>query len=119
MGKPTLIENFKAGAVVAPYRICMPGSDDDHAVQAAAATSGMFGVSDSLGADAAEGRVDIVTAGVAEVEYGGAVTRGAPLTSDASGRAVAAASGNRVIGIARVSGVSGDIGLAQLAPGVY
>jgi hypothetical protein len=119
--KPILTENFDAGAPIAPYRICKPGAADGEALQAAAAADAMDGVSDSLGADAAGDRVDIHTIGVVEVEYGGAVTRGDELTSDANAKAITAAPGvgvnMRVIGPARVSGVAGDIGLVRLAPG--
>ena len=119
--KPLLTENLTAGAAIAPYRICKAGAADLTAIQAAASTAGMFGVSDSLGAAAANDRVDIYTAGVVDVEYGGAVTRDDLLTADADGKAVAAAPAAgvnaRIIGIARVSGVLGDIGLVQLAPG--
>ncbi len=119
--KPILTENFTAGAAIAPYRICKPGAADGAALQAAANTDAMDGVSDSLGAAAAGDRVDIHTMGVVEVEYGGTVTRGGQLTSDADGKAIAAAPGAgvnmRVIGLARVSGVAGDICLVRLAPG--
>lgn len=115
--KPILTENFTAGAAIAPYRICKLGAADGEAIQAAAAADAMFGVTDELGADATGDRVDIFTVGTVEVEFGGAVTRGAQLTADADGKAITGAAGNRVIGVARVSGVAGDIGLVQLAPG--
>ena len=114
--KPKLTENFTAGAAIAPFRICKPGASDGLAVQAAAVGDFSFGVSDSLGAAINE-RVDIHTMGVVDVEYGAAVTRGALLTSDADGKAVTAVATNRTIGVARVSGVAGDIGKALLAPG--
>jgi hypothetical protein len=114
--KPKLTENFTAGAAIAPYRICKPGAADGVAIQAAAAADLSFGVSDSLGA-ASGARVDIHTMGPVEVEYGGVVGRGAQLTSDVDGKAVTAVAGNRTIGIARVSGVAGDIGLVLLAQG--
>jgi len=119
--KPLLIENFDAEAAINPYRIVKHGANDYGAAQASAVSDALFGVSDSLGADAAGDRVDIITAGLAEVEYGGNVTRGDWLTSDANGKAIAAspATGvnNNTIGQARISGVSGDIGKVQLAPG--
>ena len=115
--KPILTENFTAEAAVSPYRICKAGAADGGALMGAAATDALFGVADELGADAAGDRLDIHTVGLAEVEYGGAVTRGDQLTSDASGRGVTAAAGNRGVGIARVSGVLGDIGQVQISPG--
>ncbi|EHN77499.1 hypothetical protein SMCF_2974, partial [Streptomyces coelicoflavus ZG0656] len=57
------------------------------------------------------------------VEYGGPVTRGARLTSDAEGRAVAAAPAAgqtvEIIGRAMVSGVLGDFGKANLSRSTY
>lgn len=114
--KPKLTENFTAGAAIAAFRICKPGAADGLAVQAAAVGDFAFGVSDSLGAAINE-RVDIHTMGVVDVQYGGAVTRGALLTSDANGKAVTAVATNRTIGVARVSGVLDDIGSVLLAPG--
>jgi hypothetical protein len=67
-------------------------------------------------------RTDIVHTGIADVEFGGTVTRGGPVTSDANGRAVAAApaagSNVRIIGFAVNSQVSGDIGPVLLEPGL-
>ena len=122
MNNPGLIKNFKAGADIAPYRIVKFGSDDDSMIQSTGATDDMLGVSDSLGANAGD-RVDVILTGACEVEYGGTVTRGKPLTSDSEGRAVQAApaAGTKVniIGYAAVSGVSGDIGSVRIAPGVF
>lgn len=117
----TLVKQFKAGAAIAKYRIVKFGSSDEHVVQAAAAADALFGVSVEVGADAAEDRLDVVVAGIAEVEFGGTVTRGALVTSDASGKAVAAAPAQganvRVLGVARVSAAAGDIGSVILSPG--
>ncbi len=115
--KPLLTENFTAGAPILPYRICKAGAADGEALQAAAAGEFMFGVTDSLGAAATGDRVDVFTVGTVEVELGATVVRGAQLTADSVGRAVTGAAGNRVVGIARVSGVVGDIVLVQLSPG--
>jgi hypothetical protein len=87
MNKPTLITNHVAEAAVEKYRIVKFGSTDDYVAQAAADTDAPMGVSGELAADLGE-RVDIVREGIAEVEYGGAVTRGDELTSDADGKAV-------------------------------
>jgi hypothetical protein len=116
----TQIKGFNAGAAITKNRIVKHGAADGAAIQAAAATDAMFGVSYQL--DTASGAtVDVVTEGMAKVEYGGTVTRGDPLTSDASGKAVTAAPAagvnNRIIGYAQVSGVSGDFGLTSIEPG--
>ena len=115
-----LITNYNAGAKVEPYRIVKHGSGDRVVVQAAAAADAMIGVSDQLGANAAGDPMDVIHSGMAEIEFGGNVTRGQPLTSDADGKAIAATvDGCRTIGFAEVSGVSGDIGSVLIAPGFY
>jgi hypothetical protein len=109
-------KGFLAGGVISAKRIVKFGSADNAVVQAAAATDSLIGVSDLAAASGAQ--VDVVMSGIAIVEYGGNVTRGALLTADASGKAVSAApaagSNNRIVGVAMVSGVSGDLGAVQL-----
>lgn len=120
MHDPIKTKTFKPGAAISGYRIVKFDSDDDTVIQGAAATDLLMGVANSLGAAATEDRVDVHVAGIAEVEYGGVVTRGNELTSDGDGKAVAAAPAagvnNRIIGIAMKSGVSGDIGSVLIAP---
>lgn len=117
---PLLTKNYTAEAAVTAYRIVKHGTADGQVVQGAAATDALLGVAGKLGASTGE-RIDIYTQGLVEVEYGGNVTRGDPLTSNASGQAVAAAPAagvnNRIIGFAEVSGVSGDIGKVDIAKG--
>lgn len=116
-----LVKTQIAGAAIGAYKIVKPGASADTVVQAAAATDKSIGVSD-LGADAAGDRVDVVIDGVARVVYGGNVAYGDPLTSDANGNAVVAApaagANARVIGIAMLAGVAGDIGAVRLSPSV-
>ena len=107
-----------AGGAVASHRIVKYGDADGKVVQSAAAEDAHVGVS-GRASTASGGRVEIARAGIADVQYGGNVARGALLTADADGKAVAAADGNRVIGIAEVSGVAGDIGQVLLAPGLH
>lgn len=115
-----LITNFNAGAEVRPYRIVKFGASDKTAVQAAAATDASIGVADQMGAASAGDPLDVIRSGIAEVEFGGNVTRGAWLTADADGKAVATTTdGAQVIGRAEVSGVDGDIGSVLIAPGMY
>lgn len=119
MNSPTKTLTFDAGAAITKRRIVKPGSADYAVIQGAAATDFLLGVTTDVDADA-DDRVDVIVSGVAEVEYGGAVTRGALLTADADGKAVVAAPAagvnNRVIGIAVISGVSGDIGSVLISP---
>jgi len=120
-GNPVLHKFYLSGGEVIKHRIVKWGNDDDHVIQAADTTDAMMGVSDALGADAAEKGLDVIRSGLAPVEYGGNITRGEPLTSDADGKAVAAAPGAgvnmRIIGFAEESGTPGDIGLVSLEPG--
>lgn len=121
MANTLLNRNYTAGGAIAAFRIVKCGSNDGEVVQAAAATDFLMGVCESVGPASGE-RCDIVKAGVADVEFGGTVTRGGPVTSDANGKAVAAAPGagtnNRIIGFAEVSAVSGDIASILIAPGL-
>lgn len=121
MSQPTHIKNYSAGAAISGYRIVKYDTSDGQAVQATSATDALMGIADRLGADAADDRVDVIKAGIAEVELGGTVTRGDPLTADADGKAVAAApvagANDRIIGFAEVSGVAGDIIDCFIAPG--
>jgi hypothetical protein len=114
MNHPGVTHNFVAGGAIGANRIVKFGSGDTTVLQATAATESLLGVTTEIAALITE-RCDVILSGVAEVEYGGVVTRGARLTADADGKAVAASAGNRVIGIAMVSGVSGDIGSVLLA----
>lgn len=111
-------KGFLAGGAIAAKRIVKFGSSDTAVVQGAAATDLLIGVSDLAAESGAQ--VDVVLGGVAIVEYGGNVTRGQLLTADSNGKAVAAApaatASNRTIGVAMVSGVSGDLGAVHLAP---
>lgn len=121
MGNHVLNRNGVAEAAIAPFRIVKFGAADGGYVQAAAAADALAGVSEGITVLSGE-RLDVIKIGIADVEFGGAVTRGQPLTADADGKAVAAApaagANVRIIGFAEVSGVAGDIGQALVAPGV-
>lgn len=119
----TLTKNYYAGAAIPKRRIVKFGAADNQVLLGAgsAATEFLIGVSTEI--DVVTGEpVDIIREGFADVEYGGTVTRGQPLTSDGTGRAIAAAPGAgvnfRIIGFAEVSAVVGDIGPAFITPGI-
>lgn len=112
-----LTRNFKAGAAISPYRFVKAGAADYEVLQNAAATTEALGASNQLGAAAAGDPVDVVMAGIAEIELGEYVTRNAKLTSDANGKGVAAAAGNQSAGIALASGAAGAIIEVLLTPG--
>jgi hypothetical protein len=56
--------------------------------------------------------------GIAQVELGGTVAAGGKVTTDVNGKAVAAATGNVVLGTCIVGGASGAIGAILLTPNV-
>jgi hypothetical protein len=70
-----------------------------------------MGVASHDAADNAKVRIQL--AGIAVVKAGGTIAKGALVTSDAAGKAVAAAPGagvnNRILGIAQESAVNGDL----------
>lgn len=105
---PLLDKTFVAGGAIAPYRLVKFGSSDTTLLQAAAATDALLGVSGQIGAASGE-VLDVTLVGIGEVEAGDNITRGNQLTSDASGKAVAASAGNVVIGKALMSAAAGDI----------
>ncbi len=119
MANQVLAKNYTAGGAIAAFRIVKLGANDGEVVQAAAATDLLIGVTGELGPASGE-RVDVQKIGITRIEFGGTVTRGNPVTSDASGKAVAAApaagANVRIIGFAEVSAVSGDIADVLLAP---
>lgn len=117
MANETLIKSYLAGAAIATNRIVKFDTSDGVVIQAAAAADLSIGVCGAV-APASGERVDIVQAGIAEVEFAGVVARGALVTADANGKGVAAASTNRTIGMALVTTAAGDIAPVLLAPSV-
>lgn len=121
MNIPGTTKGYTAEAAIGAHRIVKHGTADGQAVQGAADTDALMGISTELPSDEGE-TVDVVKTGLADVEYGGAVTRGDPLTSDSVGRAVkaapAAGENANLVGYAEVSGVLGDIGSAAIFPSV-
>jgi hypothetical protein len=119
MANPGLIKQYRCTTEIQPHRIVEFGAADFLVTTATSAGTGGIGVSDSMGSNASN-RIDVLRSGLADVMYGGTVTRGQPLTNDTQGRAVAATGSDRVVGVAEISGASGDIGLVFLynsAPG--
>lgn len=106
MANPGTYKTYKAEGEIAPYRVIALGAGV--VSQAAAADAALIGTTDELGKQS-NGNVDVALSGLPEVECGAVITPGAALTSDAQGRAVPAASGNRVIGFALSAGAEGVI----------
>ena len=123
MRNQILNKTYTAEGVIPPYRLVKFGVVDGGILVAAAASDKLIGVNDRIPINPIGDRGDIVRMGIAEVEYGGTVAAGDLLTSDASGRAIvatAAAGVNvRIIGIAEVAGVLGDIGSMLIEPGSF
>jgi hypothetical protein len=112
MSNPLLHKNFLAGGAIAAFRI-VRFSAADTVVQASAVGDGLIGVNDDAPALSGE-RCDVVMSGMCFVEAGAAFSAGARLTTDAQGRAVAAAPAagvnNAIIGMAVDAAVAaGDI----------
>jgi hypothetical protein len=121
MRNEMLSKSYTAEGVIGAYRLVKFGAADGGVLVAAAPADKIIGVNGRMPFAAIGDRGDVVRMGIAEVEYGGAVAAGDLLTSDASGRAVVAApaagANNRIIGVAEVAGVLGDIGSLMLEPG--
>lgn len=107
-----LVKTFIAAATINEYRIIKFGTKDRDALQASAASDKFAGVAGlPRGTTALAGEpIDVIKDGIADVTYGGTVAAGDFLTSDAQGRAVVAAVGDFIIGVAQVAGVVGDLG---------
>ncbi|KPF98814.1 hypothetical protein IP86_10830 [Rhodopseudomonas sp. AAP120] len=108
------IKAHTADAAIRGNRIVAFHASKQAAIEGASNTAALIGVSTLPGAPK-DGVVDVVQSGPAEVVLGGNVDRGAQVTSDDQGRAVAlpapavAAKTVRTIGQVQTSGVEGDI----------
>jgi hypothetical protein len=112
-----LTKTLLAGAAILKNRIVVFGADDTHVIMASTATGTSIGISDNLGATAAEDTIDVIMNDIALVTLGGTVTAGDLLTADATGRAITTTTAtNRVIGVAMESGVIDDIGSVLISP---
>ena len=122
MRNELLVKPFVAGGVINPFRFFTAGSVAGQIIQATGATVPLLGVVDILGAVAVGDRTDGVLFGAMEVEYGGVVAYGDPLTSDSQGRAVkanyVAGAAVCISGYAMDAGVLGDIGSVLIVPSV-
>lgn len=118
MRNELFIKACYAASALPKFRIVKHGNADAVAALAIAGTDACFGVTDSLGANGPNDPVDIIRGGIASVTYGGTVTRGDPLTAGADGKAVKAATGQRVLGFAEQSGVANDVGSVFISPHV-
>lgn len=120
MSTNSLRKSMIAEAAVAAFRAVKFGTADGNVIVGAAAADNLIGVADNVGQATAGGRLDVIIQGEAEAEAGAAITRGARLTTDATGRVVTAVATNGVIGIAMVSAAAaGDIIKINVAPSSF
>jgi hypothetical protein len=120
MGQLVAVRSFVAEAAISANRVVTFGATDDNVLTAVAVTSTLIGIVEGVSPVLGE-RVDVTMTGIADLQIGAGVTRGAYITVDAQGRGVAAAPAagvnNNVIGVALQSGVSGDIIPVLISPG--
>lgn len=107
MAQPRHIKTFVSPGAVAGRTLVTFGAADGEVVTATAATDTLIGVAERIGSRD-NNRVDVVVGGIADAVAGGNITRGDILTTNASGKAITASAGDRVIGIAMVSAVADD-----------
>lgn len=103
----SLSRTYSASGPIPPRRILAFTATGAVKV-ASAATDKFCGVSDAA-LEVPDGRrIDALMSGFQKLDIGGVVAFGDRLTSDATGRAIVAAAGNRVIGIALQDATAGD-----------
>ena len=120
MSNPLLFKAYVAGGAINPYRIVRI-TNADTVEQAAAVLNTLIGVNTDLPIVSGE-RVEVMMQGIAWVEAGAAIAVGVPVTSDSSGRGIAAApaagANQRIIGFALDAAVAaGDQIRVLLSPG--
>lgn len=107
--------SLTATAAITRRRFVIAGATARTCTQASAATQVAIGVAEEAAA-AAGAEVPVRVLGVVQAEAGAAITAGAQVTTDASGRAIAAATGNNVYGVAQTAaGAAGDTVMVLLA----
>jgi hypothetical protein len=120
MSNPGLAKTYNAEANINSYTIVKFGANDFGVTPAAASTDPLVGVSTNLTV-LSGAPVDVYHSDIVYVKLGGTVARNNWVTSDANANGVAAAPAAgvnaSVIGIARQSGVVGDVIEVLLSPG--
>ena len=121
MANNGLTKSFTSEALIGAFRIIKPGAAAFGAVQGAAATDRLLGITTEVAVDTIGERVDVIMNGIADLKLGGTVAAGDLITSDATGQGVLAAPAagvnNRIIGVAIIAGVIGDIIPVSIEPG--
>lgn len=117
------VKSFVAGSAIAAWTLVKPGGTAGQVVPCAAATDFIIGVCVQPWGAASGDRVDVAVGDIVDVVAGAAVVAGAPITSDASARAVTAApsagSNVRIIGVAyEAADAAGTIFRVIYSPGL-
>ena len=116
---PGLVKAFVVVGSIPKNTFAKLGASDGLVTAATAATDTANGVVQAI--DAADGEhCDLIMGGIAKVTAGGAIALGAQVTPGADGKAVAAASGNKVAGIAvEAATADGQVIPVLLTPGGF
>lgn len=113
-------KSFRAAGAIAGYLIAKHSAAGGTVQLATSNTEPLIGAVDSLGVAAGE-LADFNFGGVGEVQLGGAVDAGDPLTANANAKAIEALPSNstqvRIIGFALTAGAADDIIPYSIAPG--
>jgi hypothetical protein len=111
---------YRVGAAVLPCRILKRGADVNHVIHATAVSSVPVGISEEGQATVDKPvRVAHRPGELVRVEAGAAIAIDTAVTSDATGRAVAAVSTNQSVGITRDAALAaGDLVTVEIRYGI-
>lgn len=116
MARELIVQTYKAGAAIQPYRLVKFGNKDYEVVPAAAVGDLIIGVTTRLGAAASGDPIEVVRLGPALVDCVSAVGRGKFVTSAADGKGAEASTGNRSIGVMETNVAAGALGQVLIIP---
>jgi len=118
MGRTTgyLTKEYTAVGAVPAHRITKWGAADGAVTLATDAASPLVGVNAELDVEDGEYASNFMLGNIAEIEFGGNVVRGDPITADAQGRGVALVGAGHIVGYAESSGALGTIGTVIVNP---
>lgn len=111
---------YRVGAAVLPCRILKVGADQDHVIHATAVSSVPVGISEEAQPTTDKPvRVAHRPGELVRVEAGASITAGSNVTSDGTGRGVAAVSTNQMVGIAKnAAAAAGDLITVEIRYGI-